>query len=146
MSLAFQKVRVHNYLINLVRSAKFYVATYGSDGKISFSESSTAVPKTIVANEVTSDFDIDAVFHRSKRLSRTNWDWQLILGFDKEVILESFENLLMETHLHLAKDETNDLRQVELRLISAEYTHPPKHQASSGTIVTYSFSVTIGPQ
>ena len=98
-------------------------------------------------NEIRGAFQIDERYGRELRQERNGWAWLLIIRFNTEVLLETFEEALMHTPLTIARDSSDGrTEQVRLLLEDAAYEHPPRGGASNGTEVTYRFVAELCPQ
>jgi len=65
----------------------------------------------------------------------------MILAFDREVLLERFEESLTDPVLRLTLNAPLAYSNVALNLVSASIEHPAQQQAAGGTKVTYTFEI-----
>ena len=139
-----QKPRIQNLLMNLARAGKFYLAEYDHQGFLSAGEAVS--PKSVSVNEVSSEFDDPVQFRRFACRERSSWTWSMLLAFDKEVIVEEFEEALTEKAIILPSEPSKKLLQVTIKLLSCEYIHPVRMEAAAGSKVSLTFQVQVGPK
>lgn len=136
-----QSERIHNALKALAAGGAFVLVTYAEDGERG--TGATVAPASIRCNDVTSTFQ-DATRNRRQAMQdRRTWKWKLYLGFHQEVSCEAFEEELLESPKRIPA--TDDLRQVQIRLVDASYTHPQQHGAAAGTTAVYTFEASQSP-
>jgi hypothetical protein len=122
-------------------------AVQGTGGAQSTATMTTVLPKTVLAFQAGSDFDISPRQRRdSRRRERVNWTWFLTLQFDSPVSLVEFEDDIMATAPRVVRDPSIGVdQQVDLLLENAEYENPVTQQPSRGTKVTYRFTAQLTP-
>lgn len=141
------KQSIQRLLVTTAASAAFPEATYSADRPSLLTEGDDTSAASVEANEIRAVFGIDDRYQRSFRQDRQGWAWLLNLRFDSEVVLESYEQGLMNSPLVVARDPSSGIdRQVRLLLEDALYEHPPRGGASNGTSVTYRFVAELCPQ
>lgn len=139
---------IHDLLITtaLEVPSKFLEASYTGDPPLLVA-GSALVPSSVEANEVQSVFGTDQRYGRDVKQIRTSWTWHLKLRFDREVILDGFEEALMADPLVIAHDPAGGIdRQITLLLENSDIKHPPRGGASNGTEATYRFVAMQTPQ
>jgi hypothetical protein len=142
------KQYVHNAIVEALQQGIFLPVTYDPTTKlmsVPTDEEDAVPPSSLAANELTCLFGLPERNRRERIMERGTWRWQVIVKFDREVVLEVFEESLVAAPILVARDPSKSLRQITLQLIDAEYVHPPKQSPSSGTQVTYTFEARLGP-
>lgn len=135
---------VHAALLARVAESKFPLVTYNNHGQ-EMELGEHRPPGTARTNEIAARWFPAAVNHLTKRQrERQVWRWELILQFDRQVNLEAFEDSLGTDPPRVLRDDEHD-RQIELRLDSVSYVHPPQNQPTNGTRATYTFDVVATP-
>lgn len=141
------KQAIQRLLVTTAASAGFPEATYSADRPSLLTEGDDVQAASVEANEIRAVFGIDDRYQRSFRQDRQGWAWLLNLRFDSEVVLEEYEQGLLESPLVIGRDPSSGVdRQVRLLLEDALYEHPPRGGASNGTSVTYRFVAELCPQ
>ena len=122
-------------------------AVQGTGGAQSTDTMTAIAPKTVLAFQEASDFDLSPRQRRdSRRRERVGWTWLLTLQFDSPVSLVEFENALMAHAPRVVRNASIGVdQQVDLLLDSAEYENPVTQQPSRGTKVTYRFTAQLTP-
>lgn len=145
MPLLFDRIRIQNKLVELAKAGPFYPVSY-ANGDSSANTAQTVAPSSAIANEVSASFS-QAVRNRMRDMrERTEWQFQLLIGFDQEVVCEAFERALTDNPVKLLRDPNNSLKQqVTLELRDAEYRHPVQQEGRTGTFVTYTFEARLSP-
>lgn len=101
----------------------------------------SVVPNSIECNEVAATFERNTRRGLDLSLQRTRWAWELRVRFNKEVSAELFEASLEQTPIVVPRDGED--RAAYLNLVGAQYTHPPRTGASTGTEIVYTFNATL---
>lgn len=109
-----------------------------AEGEIAFIKPLTP----ILCNEINGVFEEDPQYKRSRILRRSGWTFQIKMRFDREVLLEAFEQSWMQNPLVIPA--ANGLPQVTLLLQTSEPVHPVQQSGANGTIVTYTFEAELG--
>lgn len=140
-----QRLRIQDALVSLVLGTDWPVVSYDEDGRPSgLDMAEKEQPQTpILCNEISSSFDLDEQNLRGDFQRRTSWIFSLKIKFDREVLLEYFENAMMANPLYLGPDLSRGLSSVTLRLIGTEPTHPVQ-KGGPGTSVEFSFEAEQG--
>jgi hypothetical protein len=140
-----QKQRIHNALFTRFKTGPFIPVEYETEGAnkgLMKDLGETSVdPDSLVVNDLTSSF-IPAERAGDKTswiAERGVWNWEVHIKFNGEVVTDIFEEALAEAPLVLARDTVNNLKQVYIEMRNVKYTHPVKHQSSSGTSAVYTF-------
>ena len=144
----FQKNRIHNKLVSLAQLGLFFPVEYSVESDlmgIDGLDTAAVAPKSIETNETLSRMGISIRNRTDGRRDRQSWTWDLFLDFQEEVALEIFEKELMLQPPLLPKDDVLGLQQVTLNLVDVGYTHPPEHEATSGTQAKLTFDAVLGP-
>jgi hypothetical protein len=141
---------IQNALVALAVARPFPRLSYavqGTGGAQTTTPASTLLPKTVLAWQDASEFDVPALNRRSSRLrERTTWTWFLQLQFDQPVSLVEFEAAVLQSAPRVLRDLSIGVdQQVDLLLQSAEYENPVAQQPSRGTKATYRFTAELTP-
>lgn len=140
--MALDFVRVQNKLVDLGRAGPFYSVSYAADGKAT--AGAAIDPAEVVANEVSSSFGLPERSRREYRLDRSNWAWELRLGFNQDVLLEEFEKAVLRAPIQLVANKALGERQISLELQSVQLAHPTQ-QGAKTTKVTYLINARLWP-
>jgi hypothetical protein len=136
---------IHDTLINLALAGSFPSVKYVENSPVSLQiQGSSLTPRSVEANEIGADWSVDRRLGRQYSLDRRRWEWLLILRFDQEVLLESFEEMVAEDPPCILRDGSRD-RNVRLHFSRATYTHPPRMSAANGTEVRYRVDALLSP-
>ncbi len=136
--MASYKLTIQNKLIDVAKTHQFFRVGY--DGRSAYATDEVITPGSIEANEISSSFGESE--HRIKyRRERESWSWLLILMFPVEVLLETFEEGLLDTPINIPA--VDGLRGIWLEMTSADYAHPPRIDAANGTEARYNFEAKI---
>ncbi len=144
MVAEYYKTKIAEALVELVNTTKFKQVQHLEDGSIKVIEDEVIKPASVKTNEISGFFGEShhrGVYQREK----TTWNWQLIIYFPVQVLLEEFERAFCENPPFIDADPDNKTRAVRLKFESADYTHPPEYDSPTGTRVTYSFDADIMP-
>lgn len=133
------RIRIQNFLTLVAREFDFPVVVY--DGGVARIGQESLKPKSSLSNETASNFQTDGKQGRFEARRRTNWTFELVLEFDREVVLEGFEESLTAPVLRLPKEDGKAYSNVAIRLLRTEADHPVQQQPSRGTIATLTFEV-----
>lgn len=145
-----QKLRIQRVLVSLVAAHEFPVVTYDSTGApndivTEGPEKAVALAhQPILCNETSSAFAEDERNGRDVVQARDTWNFALRVKFDREVLLELFEEEVMDNPPKIPGDSALGLPFVILRLINTEVEHPVQQQGASGTIVEFTFQAVQG--
>ena len=142
------KKHIHNAVVNALLQGIFIPISYDRSTKLMVipeTDADAVPPASIATNEVTSVFGIPERNRRERIQERGPWNWQAIVKFNREVVLELFEENLTANPILIPADPENGLRQIRINLVGSDYIHPPKQSPSSGTQVVYSFEARLGP-
>jgi hypothetical protein len=141
----YYRTEIQKALRALAEDGPFYRVVYDATTKEPSVPDTTHVPpSSIEVNEVSSNFE-ESPNKRTRQIDRVSWIFNLMVAFDCEVLLEPFEQAIIET-LPVVERDTNEglLRQVELRLLQAgRYEHPIDSGETSGTQVVYTFEALL---
>ena len=138
--------RIHNALTTAAEAGTFLSVSYDSPAGTAVLSPPAQAPSTVLANEISSQFGAPARNRRNPRLrERQEWDWELVLVFETEVLLEQVENARF-LNLPILLPATATLRQVVIELDDVEYEHPPQQTPANGTSVTYRLVARVSPK
>lgn len=138
-----QKLRIQQALVDLVRTRSFPVVKNDSTGKPISPTTGTVTPLTpILCNEVGATFEDDGDYGRGVKSTRSTWTFAIRIRFGQEVLLEGFEEDMMNNPPRIAAD--GSLPYVQLRLTASEPQHPVQQQPGTGTIVEFTFQAQQG--
>lgn len=144
MALKFDRIRIQNALVAAAMAANmFYGVSYDPSTHVA-TEGVAVAPVGAIAGETGAQW-VDAIkYRRSERLDRSSWNFELDLRFDQEVLLEKFEQSLMDTPIVLARDPANGLDdQITLKLRNSVVTQPIQQEVITGTKVVYAFEAVV---
>lgn len=141
---------VQNALVATATDREFPRLSYavqGTGGPQTSTPMTTLTPKTVLAWQGSSEFDLSPRQRRdSRRRERVGWTWFLRIQFDSPVSLVEFEDDLMAQAPRVVRDPSIGVdQQVDLLLESAEYENPVAQQPSRGTAATYRFTAQLTP-
>jgi hypothetical protein len=138
---------IYNSLVEAIQAGPFLPVYYDSDLKtMAISSLSDAVPPaSIAANEVSAVFGEAIRNRRQWIMERQSWRWLAIVKFNREVTCEVFEDVILNNPILLAADKSTNRRQIQWYLVDVSYIHPPRQQPSSGTQVTFTIEIRLGP-
>lgn len=146
MAFVSQEQRIQNQLIAEAATGPFHPVTYDKDTKLKTVDVlSTVQPGEALAQAISTSFGVPRRNRRSDRLERNKWRWHLACRFNQEVSIEAFEKRLIGQNILLARDDSNDVAQVSLKLQSADPFHPPQQQPNTGTQVVFVFEAELSP-
>lgn len=146
MSFVSQADRIHARLYSEAETGPFHPVSYDKDSKAQTVAVLEAVqPAEIIVAEVNTSFGTPRRNRRTDRLERLTWRWSVRCSFNQQVSTEEFEKRLIQQNILLARDDTNDLAQVSLKLQASDPFHPPQQSPSTGTVVTFQFEAELSP-
>lgn len=103
-------------------------------------------PAGVEVNEISSGFGEAMNRRGGVSLDRTTWQFQVMVEFNCEVLLERFEQAITARAPIVPRDPQNGLdKQITLRLTQAGYQHPTRQEGSTGTRASYVFEAQISP-
>lgn len=140
---------IQNKLVALAVAVPFPKIAYavaGTGGAQSTDLMTTVVPKTVMAWQESTDFDLPALYRRGVKRERSTWVWLLQIHFDVPVSLVEFEKAMLESAIRVPRAPASNVdQQVDLLLTSAEYENPVNQQPARGTRATYRFTAQLTP-
>ena len=144
--MGVEYARIHNLLVATAMAGTFHPYSIDKTTKVLTIDTNTSVPPaSALANEVSAEFGQAPLHRQSQKDDRIKWLWDLHLQFNKPVTVEAFEQAITGIPLRLARDTEMGLRQVTLRLLSAEYEHPLQQQPTTGLSVVFHFEASLSP-
>lgn len=135
------KEKIYEALIGLGLDGVFLPVTHA--GRTMTIGSTSVKPKTVLAWEDSSSFDVAIRHRRTRKQERIRWTWKLFLEFNREVTLEKFEEGFCNAPTLLPR--TTDTQQITFNLMDAEYEHPVRNQPVKGSQAIYTFEVILSP-
>jgi len=145
--MSSQRIAIQNLMYDLSKQGPFYEVSYDPSTRkpvqIDITTATAVEPTSIQVNEIDSKFTVDKLHGRSEIL-RTDWKFELLLAFKKEVLLEFFEKKLMLTPPRIAPDAQKGWKQVTIFIDKARPSHPVQQQSPTGTKVTLAFTARLG--
>ncbi len=146
MAFVSQEQRIQRALIAEAATGPFHPVTYNSTTRDKTVDiGSTVQPGEAYAQAISTSFGVPSRNRRSDRRERNKWRWHLACRFNQEVSIEAFEKRLIGQAIFLARDDSNDVAQVTLKLQSADPFHPPQQQPNTGTQVVFVFEAELSP-
>ena len=139
------RTAIQRKLHEIARVGRFFRTYYDKDGMAGAIDPATAErvkPVSILVNEVTSEFEPDPLHGRAVHQRRTDWRFELHLGFPKEVTVAFFEQDSIAPVPRV--DSTDQHTYAILRLTGAEYNHPARDGSAGGTSVVLTWDASIG--
>lgn len=138
------RLAVQAKLVEEAKDGCFPIVTYASDGSPNpIDETVLAGPLLpITCNETGCEFTEDENNRRGDFQQRVGWTFSLRMRFNSEVLLEMFEEVMMEDPPFIPS--ANGYPSVTLRLTGTEPQHPPQQEASNGTSVEFTFEAIQG--
>lgn len=135
--------RVHNEIKLFIAGIRFPVVKFKSGLRVSLTETVSA--RTILVRPQQAGFIESKNRGCGGRLQdRNGWIWTASVHFDRQVDLDTFEDMLLRSPLRIARD-SELTQQIDISLLDASYEHPPENQSSHGTRVTYRFQADLTP-
>jgi hypothetical protein len=126
MAWVYDKTRIQNRLREIVAAANFPVVEYeGAGNTASLSESETSAPESVEVNQISKEMGIDGRNGRQLVYRPTDWRFDLVLAFRKEVGLDELEQALRATP-RVSRDAANNHPLVLLRMRDVDYEEPPR--------------------
>jgi len=129
-----QRTRIQNFLQATAAAYSFPTITYDditSNATVQDAAEDTIKPSSCKANEVGSSFERDENQGRRVLRQRNEWRFELWLKFTKEVLMEGFENSLIDPVKRMSP--TADHLGVLLELDASTPVHPAQQEAKAGT-------------
>lgn len=153
MATEFYRTEVQKALRALIVAGPFYAVDYDATTKVPTVTVSDPInvndhitPSSVVVNEVSATFAEAELQRRHMAFDRAVWQFQARVGFDQEVLLERFEAAVINpVPVVVRSAAVGRTRQVDLRLVNAEYAHPTQQEGHTGTNVTYTFEARLTP-
>lgn len=139
----YSRVRIANALLELAAAGTFRSVTHDKTGVVGVDEANP--PKLLgkTCNEMIKTPADVGLNKRHDTLDFTNFQWFLILEFNKEVDTEEFDNLLLTKPIIPSTPGIYE-RSIVLRLNLVELVHPPAKGSDTGSRVTYTFAASPG--
>jgi hypothetical protein len=138
-----QKLRIQTALVNLVKDYEFPSVIYNANGVPSQSVSVTPLTP-ILCNEIQSNFANDDEYGQGVKSVRLTWPFAVRIKFNREVLLEPFEEEMCNNPPRIGPDTVNGYPYVQLRLEQTTPVHPVQRQPSTGTEVEFIFQASQG--
>lgn len=142
-----QRIRIQRKIITLVKEGEFYRVTYdrntGLPEDIVREESRRVSPTSVLVNEIASQFTVDEEYGRDYRLKRSQWVFEVLVEFSREVTMEFWEEAMLDLPI-LEADEEHGLPQVMLVLKRNGVIHPVQQNASTGTLAKVVLEAVVG--
>lgn len=134
MAVRLNKVRIQQFLVAFTKAGTFPSILYAA-GMAQQPEDASVAPASVTCNETGSDWAIDDRDGRKLSQTRTNWNFEVRVAWDKEVSLELFEQAWAESPPLIAKDDPNypGDKNLHLFLVSIQVTHPVEQGGPKGT-------------
>lgn len=139
------RTRIANHLLALARDATFYVQGFNANHDLQSivpGTTPTVDPSSLVCDEINSTFQPDRKMGRRVAQQRTDWGFQIILGFNVPANIDDFVEALLVEVPHLAPTATE--AGALLRLADYQIEHPPQLNANSGTKAVLTFIAEVG--
>jgi len=142
----FDRVRIQNALVAEALTGPFYAVTYDATTKVATGDVNTPITPTAIANEVDASFEPAVLHRRGYRRERQTWTFELRLQFQREAVLEAFEDRMLLSPPILPRDPASGLpAQITLNLRGSRIQHPVQQEAPTGSFVIYTFEATRSP-
>lgn len=148
---ALDKQRIHAAIMSLVESCTFVKVKFspGGAGGMTMAtgdENDAVRPTSVVLDEVHASFRPALRNRQTMTFEKSEWRFQLHLGFPCAVSLEELEARLTESGIVLPANRADGTRQIRIALVEAPYLHPPQGQPANGTLVRLTLSAEVGPK
>lgn len=138
-----QKLRIQNAILDTVLNRDFQGVVYDASGRPTAPKNITAKPLIpVLCNEVGATFEDDEDYGRGVKSTRGTWTFALRIRFPREVMLEDYEEELMNDPPRIPFD--GGYPYVQIRLTSTEVQHPVQQQSATGTIAEFTFQAQQG--
>lgn len=137
------RLAIQNFIQTTARNHLFCQVTYDGQGA-SLATGKSINPKTAICNETASRHEPDQRMGRREIRKKTAWMFQLMLAFDSEVVMESFEELFSSVVPRLHFRGKGGYGSVAMRIVSSNYEHPTTKQPANGTTAIVTFEVDVG--
>lgn len=142
MARQFDKTRIQNAIRDIVSSVEYFPITYDGDSEDHAALGETAIdPSSVEVNQTAFELAVDPRYGRSLVRTPTEWSFELILKFPKEVSLNELVQTLLESPIVPRNTEQNH-PQVTLKLTDASFDEPTR-KSSSGTKATFTFDAEV---
>lgn len=138
------RTAVQRKLHTLAMEGRFFQVRYddGLPVAIDPNAAERLSPESIAINEISSEFQPDPLAGRAVHQRRMSWQFELHLGFSKEVVVTFFEE---DNNKPVPRvDATQFHTYALLRLSNVEYDHPVRDGSAGGTSVILTWDITIG--
>jgi len=140
MSKPQGKELIQRAILESVRGREFPRVTYASGTDLpTLSDTNLRPSRSTWCNETRSTFVEDTNHGCSYRRKRSNWQFNLLLDFDKEVSIEAWLNEISDTPLTVRDENGKLVGRVDL--LSCGAVHPVAHNSAAGSKFSITFSV-----
>lgn len=147
MGLITNRTRIQNAIIDLVNGLSFFRVKYDKDtGYASIDDTIPIKPKTLLTNEIQSNWSRDPRYGQGIRNIKTRWTFELLLGFNCEVTLEYLEAAFETSALSIPADNDNGFKQAILELSAILVEHPAEQSGAPGTKARITLTADLGRQ
>ena len=138
------RTRIQNFLRKLCKEGTYYAVSYKDGNAEPIIEGTTekVSPTQVSCNEISSGFQADIRMGRRQALERASWVFQVRCSFAKEVDSENFEQFVMDKVPHIPADALH--KDITIRIINAQYDHPPQQSPSNGSTIVFEFDAQVG--
>lgn len=116
---------LQNFIRSLVTNFGAFAAVSYPEGEATAEATTSALPATVLVNEVQSTFGPDPLMGRREVRKRLAWTFELHLNFNAEVVLDPFVQSLL--------DEVPRINGYAIKLLNYSVQHPPQQSPDSGT-------------
>jgi hypothetical protein len=133
---------IHNAIYAALTGFSFPYVTFDPDtGQQSTSEVDGEAPASVIIRPTDSAFNPAIGERRTPRLrERSEWNWEAEVTFNNQISTELYEQTEINSPIFLPRTSELD-QQVVVALTETEHDrHPPEHQGSSGTKVTFRYA------
>lgn len=138
------KKKIHDALCAAVEHGTFIEVTYDSENCV-LDQGQQVQAASIEVNEVSSAYAVEERHGRKFLEDFRQWQWLVIVRFHEEVICELWVREMLEDPICIKRDANED-RQVRLKLLDAQYDHPPRKNPSNGTLARFRFQAELSPR
>lgn len=145
----FVRLEIQRAILDIVGQCSFYTVTYShtpGDARIVpdpvTKKTKTINPSSAVVNEVNCVARENGSYGQALRGTRSSWNFELLLKFGKEVILDEFMDYLLENPIVIKQDGENNLGPLFVFCNGYTPNHPKMRADVSGTEAVFLFEAT----
>jgi hypothetical protein len=139
-----ERTAIENTLRDLALTGQntFPVVLYDNFNRMHVLDEGSIIPSSVEIEEVGKEFVPDSRYGRGMKSRVSQWRFTYVLGFENNVVLEGFEQVLADNVI-IPRNTDDGCRQITLRLIDSDVSRPPRGGANDGTRVVYTIEAEL---